>query len=91
MGCIRGGRKGSDMTEELTLSLSPSGQDTVKVGKGLFLSVGLGLPRLLSELARESRWRLMEVRGGGPDGFSSCWSEESKRLQEGQRNLPADA
>ena len=47
------------MTEQLTLSLSPGGQDTVKVGKGLFLSVGLGLPRLLSELAQESRWRLM--------------------------------
>ena len=28
---------------------------------------------------------------GWPDGFSDSWSEESKRLQEGQRNLPADA
>ena len=27
---------------------------------------------------------------GWPDGFSDSWSEESKRLQEGQRNLPAD-
>ena len=79
------------MTKQLTLSLSPGGQDTVKVGKGLFLSVGLSRPRLLSQLAQESRWRLMEVGGGGADGFSSSWSEESERLQEGQRNLPADA
>lgn len=27
------GRKGSDMTKQLTLSLSPGGQDTVKVGR----------------------------------------------------------
>ena len=30
--------------ERLTPSLSPGGQDTVKVEKGLFLSVGLSLP-----------------------------------------------
>ena len=59
VGYIRGGHRGSDMMGQLTLSLSLGGQDTVKVGKGLFLSVGLGLPRLLSELAQESRWRLM--------------------------------